>query len=94
MIIQIDPQDPDRVVTHSYFLDQAQTKCADIGAIINYSPQVVSPSATTLITFDRVEDLFDLTAITTKEIGTTYQVKVDYTLLTPHTSVISKTFII
>ena len=69
--IQIDPQDPDRVVSHSYFLDQAKTKCADIGAIINYSPQVALPS-TTLITYDTVDDLIDLSAITANEIGSEY----------------------
>ena len=69
--IPIDPQDPDRVVSHSYFLDQAKTLCTDIGAIINYSPQAALPS-TTLITYDTVDDQIDLSAITANEIGSDY----------------------
>jgi hypothetical protein len=72
-------------------LDQTLTLCADIGAIINYSPQAASPS-TTLITYDTVDDVIDLSAITVSEIGADYEVTVVYTLLAPHTSVITKVF--
>jgi len=51
----------------------------------------VSPTSS-LITINTVDDMLDLSGITASNLGSNYEVTVVYTLLAPHTSVITKVF--